>query len=139
MGDPCRQSRRGNPETEQGPHLPRVSRASKGGGGGHDGGHPGGLVHGIPTRPVGDLVKAMGMSGVSKRQVSRLCAEIDERVNAFLNRPLEGEWPRLWLDAPASSSVAAAGSSALPPSFRPSHADNPTLMKAECHKMLRLV
>ena len=46
-----------------------------------------------------DLVKAMGMTGVSKSQVSRLCGEIDERVSAFLNRPLEGEWPYLWLDA----------------------------------------
>lgn len=39
------------------------------------------------------------MTGVSKSQVSRLCGEIDERVNAFLRRPLEGEWPYLWLDA----------------------------------------
>ena len=46
-----------------------------------------------------DLVKAMGMSGVSKSQVSRLCEEIDERVNAFLERPIEGDWPYLWLDA----------------------------------------
>ena len=37
--------------------------------------------------------------GMSKSQVSRLCAEIDERVNAFLARPLEGTWPYLWLDA----------------------------------------
>ena len=36
---------------------------------------------------------------MSKSQVSRLCAEIDERVNAFLSRPLEGAWPYLWLDA----------------------------------------
>ncbi len=41
----------------------------------------------------------MGAGGVSKSQVSRLCAEIDERVQAFLNRPLEGAWPYLWLDA----------------------------------------
>jgi transposase-like protein len=41
----------------------------------------------------------MGMSGISKSQVSRLCAEIDEKVQAFLNRPIEGEWPYLWLDA----------------------------------------
>jgi len=41
----------------------------------------------------------MSMTGVSKAQVSRLCAEIDERVGVFLNRPLEGEWPYLWLDA----------------------------------------
>lgn len=56
-------------------------------------------VHGISTRAVDDLVKAMGGGGMSKSQVSRLCAEIDERVNAFLARPLEGAWPYLWLDA----------------------------------------
>lgn len=56
-------------------------------------------VHGVSTRAVDDLVKAMGGAGVSKSQVSRLCAEIDERVNAFLSRPLEGAWPYLWLDA----------------------------------------
>jgi putative transposase len=56
-------------------------------------------VHGISTRSVDDLVKAMGAAGVSKSQVSRLCAEIDERVNAFLARPIEGEWPYLWIDA----------------------------------------
>src|SRR3954466_5395131 len=56
-------------------------------------------VHGISTRAVDDLVKAMGASGISKSQVSRLCAEIDERVNAFLARPLEGAWPDLWIDA----------------------------------------
>jgi putative transposase len=56
-------------------------------------------VHGISTRAVDDLVKAMGASGISKSQVSRLCAEIDERVSAFLSRPLEGAWPYLWIDA----------------------------------------
>lgn len=56
-------------------------------------------VQGLSTRSVDDLVKAMGMTGVSKSQVSRLCGEIDERVNAFLNRSLEGDWPYLWLDA----------------------------------------
>ena len=56
-------------------------------------------IHGVSTRAVDDLVQAMGMSGVSKSQVSRLCAELDERVGAFLNRPIEGEWPYLWLDA----------------------------------------
>jgi putative transposase len=56
-------------------------------------------VHGISTRSVDDLVKAMGASGISKSQVSRLCEEIDGRVNAFLARPLEGEWPYLWIDA----------------------------------------
>jgi len=48
-------------------------------------------IHGVSTRSVDDLVQAMGASGISKSQVSRLCAEIDERVNAFLDRPIEGE------------------------------------------------
>ena len=56
-------------------------------------------IQGVSTRSVDDLVKAMGMSGVSKSQVSRLCEEIDERVNAFLQRPIEGEWPYIWVDA----------------------------------------
>lgn len=56
-------------------------------------------IGGVSTRKVDELVKAMGLSGISKSSVSRLCADIDERVNVFLNRPLEGEWPYLWLDA----------------------------------------
>jgi transposase-like protein len=56
-------------------------------------------VHGVSTRSVDDLVQAMGMSGISKSQVSRLCAEIDEKVKAFLSRPIEGDWPYLWIDA----------------------------------------
>src|ERR1700758_1204010 len=56
-------------------------------------------VQGISTRSVDDLVKAMGMSGISKSQVSRLCAEIDDKVKAFLARPIEGDWPYLWIDA----------------------------------------
>jgi putative transposase len=56
-------------------------------------------VQGVSTRAVDDLVKAMGMSGISKSQVSRLCEEIDERVKAFLGRPIEGDWPYLWIDA----------------------------------------
>lgn len=56
-------------------------------------------IQGVSTRSVDDLVQAMGMTGISKSQVSRLCGEIDERVQAFLSRPIEGEWPYLWLDA----------------------------------------
>ncbi len=56
-------------------------------------------IQGVSTRSVDELVKALGMSGISKSQVSRLCAEIDERVNAFLTRPIEGDWPYLWIDA----------------------------------------
>jgi transposase-like protein len=68
-------------------------------------------IHGVSTRAVDDLVRAMGLTGTSKSQVSRLCEDeplvaigsrtmaSDERVQAFLNRPLEGDWPFLWLDA----------------------------------------
>jgi len=56
-------------------------------------------VQGVSTRSVDELVKAMGMTGISKSQVSRLCEEIDDRVKAFLDRPIEGDWPYLWLDA----------------------------------------
>src|SRR5271156_1965446 len=56
-------------------------------------------IQGISTRSVDDLVKAMGMSGISKSQVSRLCEEIDDRVKTFLDRPIEGDWPYLWIDA----------------------------------------
>src|SRR6186713_2462319 len=56
-------------------------------------------IQGISTRSVDDLVKAMGMTGISKSQVSRLCVEIDERVKAFLDRPIEGDWPYIWMDA----------------------------------------
>jgi transposase-like protein len=56
-------------------------------------------VGGVSTRRVDDLVQAMGLSGISKSTVSKLCKDIDERVNAFLQRPLEGAWPYLWLDA----------------------------------------
>jgi putative transposase len=56
-------------------------------------------MHGISTRSVDDLIKAMGGTGISKSQVSRLCEDIDERVQAFLSRPIEGHWPYLWIDA----------------------------------------
>ena len=56
-------------------------------------------VQGISTRSVDDLVKAMGMTGISKSQVSRLCTEIDGKITTFLERPLEGDWPYVWLDA----------------------------------------
>ena len=56
-------------------------------------------IAGVSTRRVDDLVQAMGLSGISKSSVSKLCKDIDERVNSFLQRPLTGEWPYLWLDA----------------------------------------
>jgi transposase-like protein len=56
-------------------------------------------VQGVSTRSVDDLVQAMGMTGISKSQVSRLVGEIDDHVKAFLSRPIEGDWPYIWLDA----------------------------------------
>ena len=56
-------------------------------------------IGGVSTRRVDELVQAMGLSGISKSQVSKLCKDIDERVHAFLDRSLSGEWPYLWLDA----------------------------------------
>jgi len=56
-------------------------------------------IHGVSTRSVDDLAKAMGLTGISKSQVSRLCEEIDDRVKTFLSRPIEGAWPYMWIDA----------------------------------------
>jgi transposase-like protein len=52
-------------------------------------------IGGVSTRRVDDLVQAMGMTGISKSSVSKLCKNIDERVNGFLTRPLAGEWAYL--------------------------------------------
>ena len=54
-------------------------------------------VQEVSTRSVDELAKAMGMTGISKSQVSRLCSEIDDKIGAFLDRSLD--WPYLWLDA----------------------------------------
>ena len=56
-------------------------------------------IHGVSTRQVDGLVQAMGMNGISKSQVSKLCSELDDQVGVFLKRPLTGEWTYLWLDA----------------------------------------
>jgi putative transposase len=56
-------------------------------------------VLGVSTRKVDNLMQALGLTGVSKSEVSRVCGELDELVSAFRNRPLNGEYPYLWLDA----------------------------------------
>jgi transposase-like protein len=56
-------------------------------------------IGGVSTRRVDELVQAMGLSGISKSTVSKLCKDIDDRVGEFLNRPLTGDWPYVWLDA----------------------------------------
>lgn len=56
-------------------------------------------VNGVSTRKVDHLVEQLGIQGISKSQVSRLCKGLDDQVQAFLERPLEGKYPYLWLDA----------------------------------------
>lgn len=56
-------------------------------------------IGGVSTRKVDDLVQTMGLSGISKSTVSKPCKDIDDRVHEFLDCPLAGEWPDLWLDA----------------------------------------
>ncbi len=56
-------------------------------------------VHGVSTRKVDNLVKALGMTGISKSRVSELCEQLDEEVGRFRNRPLEGPYPYVWIDA----------------------------------------
>ena len=66
-------------------------------------------IAGVSTRKVDDLVQAMGLTGISKSQVSKLCKEIDERVNAFLNRPIEASGPISGWTPPICASVRADG------------------------------
>jgi putative transposase len=56
-------------------------------------------VKGISTRKVDDLVRALGIDGISRSEVSRICKSLDTEVQAFLGRPIESECPYLWLDA----------------------------------------
>lgn len=56
-------------------------------------------VNGVSTRKVDELVKSMGIEGISKSEVSRICKTLDEAVEAFRNRPLQGVYPYVWLDA----------------------------------------
>jgi transposase-like protein len=67
-------------------------------------------VHGVSTRSVDDLVKTIGVTGISKSQVSRLCSEIDDKIAAFLNRPLERlalSLARCNVKVPASGRIAS--------------------------------
>src|SRR3989441_6563145 len=56
-------------------------------------------VKGVSTRKVDDLVRALGIDGISRSEVSRICKALDEDVKAFLHRPIEGDHPYVWLDA----------------------------------------
>lgn len=56
-------------------------------------------VKGVSTRKVDDLVRALGIDGISRSEISRICKVLDEEVKTFLSRPIEGEHPYIWLDA----------------------------------------
>jgi len=56
-------------------------------------------VEGVSTRKVDELLQALGLSGIDKSAVSRTCKALDEVVQEFRNRPLEGRYPYVWLDA----------------------------------------
>ena len=56
-------------------------------------------VEGVSTRKVDDLVQALGLSGIDKSTVSRICQELDSAVSAFRNRPLDAVFPYVWFDA----------------------------------------
>jgi putative transposase len=56
-------------------------------------------VKGVSTRKVDDLVRALGIDGISKSEVSRICKGLDQDVLAFRNRPIDTEAPYVWLDA----------------------------------------
>ena len=88
-----------HPEAASGQLLPRLPGTTPNGGEGADRGDPGSLcARASPPARWMSWSRRWG-STISKSQVSRLCAEIDERVQSFLCRPIEGDWPYLWLDA----------------------------------------
>lgn len=56
-------------------------------------------LKGVSTRKVDALLKALGLTGIDKSSVSRICKELDHTVKAFRNRPLQASYPYVWLDA----------------------------------------
>lgn len=75
-------------------------------------------IKGISTRSVEDVVRALGTDGISKSQVSRLCEDIDERVHAFLDRPIKGDWPYLWIDNISTQAAVRYNEEARPKQCR---------------------
>jgi hypothetical protein len=99
MGDKGRNRRASHLEVAKGKLFSSLPRAPSDGGKALTAVIRETYIQGVSTRSVDDLIQAMGMSGISKSQVSRLCGEIDEKLQTFLNRPLEVDWPYIWLDA----------------------------------------
>jgi putative transposase len=99
LGDPRRHGRAAHPKLRKGSYFPGFLEPRRMAEKALTAVIQEAYIQGISTRSVDELVKAMGMSGISKSQVSRLCEDIDQRVKAFLDRPIEGDWPYLWIDA----------------------------------------
>ena len=69
-------------------------------------------MEGVSTRRVDDLIKALGCDGISSSQVSRICEQLDEVVESFLGRPLDGgPYPYVWLDGLTQKVRGAVASS----------------------------
>ena len=66
-------------------------------------------VHGVSTRRAEDVVRPLGLDGISKSEVSRICAALDEGAARFRERPLEEEYPYVWLDGKGSRSATTDG------------------------------
>ena len=99
MGNASGEGGASHPQASQGQLLPGFSRAAPTGREGHRGRDAGSLRPGR-LDPLGRRTgPGYGQDGISKSQVSRLCEEIDEKVKPFLGRPIEGDWPYVWLDA----------------------------------------
>ena len=99
LGHPRRRDRAGHPAPAQRELLPELLGAAQQKRAGPGGRHPGGLRQRRHTRKVDRLVTQLGLAGISRSAVSRLCAGFDEQVALFRERPLEGRYPYLWLDA----------------------------------------
>jgi len=63
-------------------------------------------MHGVSTRKADDLVRALGIEGISRSEMSRICAALDERMEELRNRPLAGEYPQVWPDAKVVNTAA---------------------------------
>jgi len=99
VGYPGRHHRAGHPETADGDLLPEPAGTRRR----HERAPLSvvqeAYIHGVSTRSVDALAEALGLKGISKDQVSRICKELDAQVHAFRTRPLDDEYPYLMLDA----------------------------------------
>ena len=99
MGRARRDAGARHPEGAAGELLPVAARGNVDGASGRGGGGAGGVGPRVSNRKVDELERAPGLEGISKLEVSRVCATLDAEVEAFRTRPISGEHPYLWIDA----------------------------------------